>query len=68
MASSAAATKRKAEADLGRVAFEAYAAAIDGDGAASARPNWEARLTATPHVCDAWRVAALAVVAASQED
>ena len=59
---------RHAAPDLGRVAFEAYAKAIDVEGA-GARPNWEARLTATPHVCEAWRaVAAAVVVAASQED
>ncbi len=58
---------RHAAPDLGQVAFEAYAKAIDVEGT-GARPDWDARVIATPHVADAWRVAALAVVAASQED
>ncbi len=54
-------------AELGQVAYEAYRDAVDGTSRGP-RPTWDERVAATPAVADAWRVAALAVVAASQED
>ena len=57
---------RHAAPDLGQVAFEAYAKAIDVEGT-GARLDWDARVIATPHVADAWRAVAAAVVAAAAE-
>ena len=52
--------------ELAQVAYETYSAAVTGVSVhGDALPSWRDQLENTPHVANAWRAAAEAVIAAA---